>query len=33
VARRFVELHGGTSRLQREAGQGSTFSVTLPVKA
>ena len=30
LARRFVELHGGTVRLQRAPGRGSTFSFTLP---
>lgn len=32
LARRFVELHGGTIRLQSEAGKGSTFTFTLPVR-
>ena len=30
LARRFVELHGGTVRLQSAPGRGSTFSFTLP---
>jgi signal transduction histidine kinase len=30
LTKRFVELHGGTIRLQSEPGKGSTFSFTLP---
>ena len=30
LARRFVELHGGTMRLQSAPGRGSTFSFILP---
>jgi signal transduction histidine kinase len=33
LARRFVELHGGSIRLQSLPGQGSTFSFTLPERA
>jgi signal transduction histidine kinase len=33
LARRFAELHGSTIRVQGEVGKGSTFTVTLPVKA
>ena len=31
LAKRFVELHGGTMRLTSEPGKGSTFIFTLPV--
>ncbi|MDM0109931.1 ATP-binding protein, partial [Variovorax sp. J22R24] len=30
LAKRFVELHGGTMRLESTLGNGSTFSFTLP---
>ena len=30
LARRFVELHGGEIRLHSKAGEGSTFTFTLP---
>ena len=33
LARRFVELHGGTLRLESAPGAGSTFSFTLPARA
>ena len=32
LSRRFVELHGGTIRLESVPGQGSTFIVTLPLR-
>jgi signal transduction histidine kinase len=33
LARRLVELHGGTLSLESELGQGSTFTFTIPVRA
>jgi signal transduction histidine kinase len=33
LARRLVELHGGTLSLESELGKGSTFTFTLPVRA
>jgi signal transduction histidine kinase len=32
LARRLVELHGGTLSLQSELGKGSTFTFTIPVR-
>jgi len=33
LTKRFVELHGGTLRLESEPGRGSTFTFTIPNKA
>jgi signal transduction histidine kinase len=33
LARRFVELHGGTIRVESALGRGSTFTFTLPEMA
>jgi signal transduction histidine kinase len=33
LARRFVELHGGTLRVESALGQGSTFAFVLPRRA
>jgi PAS domain S-box-containing protein len=32
LTRRFVELHGGTIRVESAVGKGSTFTVTLPIR-
>jgi signal transduction histidine kinase len=33
IARRIIEMHGGTISVESKVGEGSTFSVILPVKA
>jgi signal transduction histidine kinase len=32
LTRRFVELHGGTIRVESAVGRGSTFTVRLPIR-
>jgi signal transduction histidine kinase len=32
LSRKFVELHGGTTRVKSQVGQGSTFTFTIPVR-
>jgi signal transduction histidine kinase len=32
LTRRFVELHGGTIRVESSLGEGSTFTVRLPIR-
>ena len=31
ISKRIIEMHGGNIRVELQVGQGSTFSVTLPV--
>jgi hypothetical protein len=33
VVKAFVEMHGGTVRVDTEVGHGTTFTITLPVHA
>jgi signal transduction histidine kinase len=33
IARRIIEMHGGTISVESKLGEGSTFSVNMPVKA